>query len=225
MAQTETTQPASTTSQSTSAQGSRLLIDAGPIGVWILVYNISRFYIPDQAIYIGTAAYMIAATLALFASIRVEKRVPPMLVFTTIIVLGFGAMGIWLQDPIFIYIKPTIINIFLSFLVLGSIALGTNVWKVFFEHIFDLPDEAWTLLAVRWALWFQFLALLNEVMWRHITDSVVPVSARWFESLTLTEAFWSNSKLGVLVLSMMFAAAQLPLLFKYQKAEEENADA
>jgi len=210
-------------SQSTTEQTSRLMIDAGPIAVWILVYNVCRFYVPDQALYIGTGAYMVAVSIALIASIRIENRIPPMLVFTTIIVLGFGAMGIWLQDPIFIYIKPTIINIFLSFLVLGSIAAGHNVWKIFFQHIFDLPDEAWTLLAVRWALWFQVLALANEVMWRHITDTVVPESARWFDGLVLTEAFWSNAKLGVLVASMLFAAAQLPLLFKYQKAEADEA--
>jgi intracellular septation protein len=210
-------------SQSTTEQSSRLMIDAGPIAVWILVYNVCRFFVPDQALYIGTGAYMVAVTIALIASIRIENRIPPMLVFTTIIVLGFGAMGIWLQDPIFIYIKPTIINIFFSFLVLGSIAAGHNVWKIFFQHIFDLPDEAWTLLAVRWALWFQVLALANEVMWRHITDTVVPESARWFDGLVLTEAFWSNAKLGVLFASALFAAAQLPLVFKYQKPEAEGA--
>lgn len=210
--------------ESTTEQSSRLLVEAGPIGIWIVVYNVARGMAEDQAIYIGTAAYMIAATLALFISIRTEKRVPPMLVMTTVIVLGFGAIGIFLQDPIFIYAKPTIINLFLSFLVLGSLALGHNVWKLFFKHIFDLPDHVWTIYAVRWALWFQFLAFLNEVMWRHIIDSTVPVSARWFEGLELTETFWANAKLGVMVLSLIFAALQLPLLFKYQNRSEDAAE-
>jgi intracellular septation protein len=208
--------------QSTTEQGSRLLVDAGPIGVWIVVYNLARMFFHDQAIYIGTGAYMIAATVALVYAIRIEKRVPPMLIFTTVIVVGMGAIGIFLQDPIFIYLKPTIINLFLSFLVLGSVALGHNVWKVFFNHIFQLPEEAWTMLAVRWALWFQFLAFLNELMWRHISDSVVPESARWFAEISISEGFWANAKLGVIVLSLAFAALQMPLLLKHQKAEGDE---
>ena len=208
--------------QSTTEQGSRLLVDAGPIGVWIVVYNLARMFFHDQAIYIGTGAYMIAATVALVYAIRIEKRVPPMLIFTTVIVVGMGAIGIFLQDPIFIYLKPTIINLFLSVLVLGSVALGQNVWKVFFSHIFQLPEEAWTMLAVRWALWFQFLAFLNELMWRHITDSVVPESARWFAEISISEGFWANAKLGVIVLSLAFAALQMPLLLKHQKAEADE---
>ena len=207
--------------RNTSEQGSRLLIDAGPIGVWIVVYNLARFVAGDSAIYWGTGAYMVAATAAVILSIRVEKRIPPMLIFTTALVLGFGAMGIWLQDPIFIYIKPTIINLFLSYMILVGLALGTNVWKVFFSHIFELTDRAWTLLAIRWAIWFQVLAGLNEVMWRHITDSVVPESARWFAGLELSEAFWSNAKLGVMVLSILFAASQMPLILKNQPKKDE----
>jgi intracellular septation protein len=202
--------------QKTSEQSSRLLIDAGPIGVWIIVYNVMRRIAEDDAIYWGTGAYMVAAVIALVMSIRIERRIPPMLVFTTVIVLGFGMIGILLQDPIFIYIKPTIINLFLSYMILVGLALGTNVWKVFFSHIFELTDRAWTLLAIRWAIWFQVLAGLNEVMWRHITDSVVPESARWFAGLELSEAFWSNAKLGVMVLSILFAASQMPLILKNQ---------
>ncbi|MBR9824625.1 MAG: septation protein A [Alphaproteobacteria bacterium] len=224
MAQSEATQSETTTSQSTSEQGARILIDAGPIGAWIIVYNVARNFAPDQALYLGTGVYMVAAIIALFFSIRLEKRVPPMLVMTTVIVLGFGAIGILLQDPIFIYAKPTIINLFLSFLILVSMAFGFNVWKLFFKHVFELPEHVWTIYAVRWALWFQFLAFLNEFMWRHITDTTVPESARWFETIELTESFWANSKLWVMGLSMGFMLLQLPLLFKYQKFDEEAED-
>lgn len=210
--------------ESTTKQGASMLVDFGPIGVWIVVYNLSRMFFGDQAIYIGTAAYMIAAVIGLGYAIRVEKRFPPMLIFTTVIVLGMGTIGIVLQDPIFLYLKPTIINLFYSFLILISVALGHNVWKVFFGTVFNLPEEAWTMLAVRWAVWFQFLALLNEVMWRHINDSVVPESARWFAEFDISESFWANAKLGVMVISMVFAALQMPLLLKYQRGEEEEAE-
>jgi intracellular septation protein len=95
---------------------------------------------------------------------------------------------------------------------------------MFFSHIFSLPDRIWTQFAIRWVLWFQFLAFLNELMWRHITDSNVAETARWFEGLALTEAFWANAKLGVMALSIAFMASQLPTLLKYQKNDEEIPD-
>lgn len=210
--------------ESTSSQTARMLVDVGPVGVWIVVYNLARAFAGDQAIYIGTGAYMIAATIALVYAIRVEKRFPPMLIFTTVIVLGMGTIGIVLQDPIFLYLKPTIINLFFSYLILISVALGQNVWKVFFGHVFNLPEDAWTMLAVRWAVWFQVLALINEVMWRHINDSIVPESARWFAEFSITESFWANAKLGVMALSLVFALLQMPLLLKYQAVPEDEAE-
>ncbi len=210
--------------ESNSSQTARMLVDVGPVGVWIVVYNLARIYFGDQAIYIGTGAYMIAASIALIYAIRVEKRFPPMLIFTTVIVLGMGTIGILLQDPIFLYLKPTIINLFFSYLILISVALGQNVWKVFFGHVFNLPEAAWTMMAVRWAVWFQFLALINEVMWRHINDSIVPESARWFAELSISESFWANAKLGVMALSLVFAMLQMPLLMKYQRVEAEAGD-
>jgi intracellular septation protein len=210
--------------ETTTKQTASMLVDFGPIGVWIVVYNLARAMAGDQAIYIGTGAYMIAAVIALGYAIQVEKRFPPMLIFTTVIVLGMGTIGIVLQDPIFLYLKPTIINLFYSYLILVSVALGHNVWKVFFGSVFNLPEEAWTMLAVRWAVWFQFLALLNELMWRHITDSVVPESARWFAEIEISESFWANAKLGVMVISMVFAALQMPLLLKHQRAEDEGEE-
>lgn len=210
--------------ESTSSQTARMLVDVGPVGVWIVVYNLARAFAGDQAIYIGTGAYMIAATIALVYAIRIEKRFPPMLIFTTVIVLGMGTIGILLQDPIFLYLKPTIINLFFSYLILISVALGQNVWKVFFGHVFNLPEAAWTMMAVRWAVWFQFLALINEVMWRHINDSIVPESARWFAEFSISESFWANAKLGVMALSLVFAMLQMPLLMKYQRVEGEAGD-
>jgi len=206
-------------SAAVKAKAKSLWVDVGPIIVWVVVYNLARYFSGDHAIYYGTGAYMLAATIALGFAIRVEKRLPPMLIFTTVIVLGMGAIGIFLQDPIFIYIKPSIINLFYSYLILIGLAFNFNVWRVFFSHIFQLPDDKWTLLAIRWAIWFQFLALLNEVMWRHIDDSVVLASSRWFETFSISESFWANSKMGVLVLTMGFALTQVPMIMKYAPTE------
>ena len=142
-------------------------------------------------------------------------------VVAAVIVTIMGGLGILLKDPIFIYVKPTIVNLFLSYLILVSFAFGVNIWKFFFKEIFDLPDRAWTILAIRWALFLQFLAFLNELIWRHITDGEVAESARWFADFSVTEGFWVNFKLVIMGLTLVFGLLNLPIVMKYQTTDEE----
>jgi len=200
----------------TLGQGSKLLVDVGPAAVFMISYNVAKQFVDDTAIYWSTGLFMAATALAVIWAMAVQKRFPPMLIVTFIIVTAFGAMTIYLQDPIFVYIKPTIINLLFAFTILICFALGFNVWKYLFGSIFAMPERVWFMLGVRWALFFAVLALINEVLWRHITDSVVTPGARWFEWLELTEGFWVNFRFfGVYPLFFVFVLANLPLTMKY----------
>ena len=208
----------------TAGQGAQLLTDVGPVIAFILVYNIGRNFVGDQAIYWATGVFMAGVGMALGYAAIVQKRFPPMLVVSAVIVLSFGGLTIWLQDPIFVYVKPTIINLLYSFAILGSFAFGFNVWKALFGSIFTLPDRVWWILAVRWALFFQILALINEFLWRHINDSVVLESARWFPSLAWSESVWANGKLGIMALTFIFAMANIPIALRHQPDDEDKQD-
>lgn len=204
----------------TADQGARLITDVGPVAVFILTYFLGRRFVGDDAIFWATGLFIVAMLAALFYARTQQKRWPPMLLASAVIVTIMGGLGIFLNDPVFIYVKPTIVNLFLSYLVLIGFAFGVNIWKFFFKEIFDLPDRAWTILAIRWALFFQFLALLNEVLWRHIGDGDVPEGARWFADFTITEGLWVNFKLVVMGLSLVFALANLPLVLKHQRPDD-----
>ncbi|QNL19785.1 septation protein IspZ [Hyphobacterium sp. CCMP332] len=209
----------------TAGQGAQLLTDVGPVIAFILVYNIGRNFAGDQAIYWATGVFMAGVAMALGYAGVVQKRFPPMLVVSAVIVMSFGGMTIYLQDPIFVYIKPTIINLLYSFAILGSFAFGFNVWKALFGSVFTLPERIWWILAVRWALFFQILALINEFLWRHINDSVVVESARWFPQLAWSESLWANGKLGIMALTFVFALANIPIALRHQTDDDDaNAD-
>ncbi|MCC5995807.1 MAG: septation protein IspZ [Oceanicaulis sp.] len=211
------------TSQSngkTIGQGSKLLVDIGPAAVFMISYNVARQMVGEQAIYWATGLFMAATALALVWALITQKRFPPMLVVTFVIVTAFGAMTIYLQDPIFVFIKPTIINLIFSLSILVSFAFGFNVWKALFGSIFSMPERAWTILAIRWALFFAFLALLNEGLWRHITDSAADpafmAAARWFEGFEITESFWVNFRFwGTYPIFFIFVLLNLPITLKY----------
>jgi intracellular septation protein len=75
-----------------------------------------------------------------------------------------------------------------------------------FDSVFNLTDEGWRKLTVRWALFFFALAVLNEVVWR-----------------TQSTDFWVNFKLfGVVPLTMLFGALQVPLVTKYSVEKPDN---
>ncbi len=184
---------------STNASG-QLLVDLGPVALFMLTYNIAQRNNEPQAIFWATGVFM-AATLAGLAYARfVQKRTPPMLIVTAVVVLFFGGLTLFLHDALFIKIKPTIINLLYAAVIFGGLLFKQNIWKMLFRSAFDLPDKAWTILAVRWGLFFVFLAILNEVIWRNTS-----------------EAFWANFKFfGVFPLTIAFALANVPLLLKHQ---------
>lgn len=214
-----------TSSSKTLGQGSKLLVDVGPAAIFMITYNVAKRLSEDQAIYWATGIFMIATAAAVIYALVTQKRFPPMLAVTFVIVTLFGGMTIYLQDPIFIFIKPTIINLIFCFAILFSFALGFNVWKRLFGSIYSMPEHAWVMLGIRWALFFAFLALLNEVMWRHIVDAGVPEGMRWFDGLELTEGFWVNFRFfGTFPLFFLFVLANVPMTLKYAKAVEEDGD-
>ncbi|GGG95721.1 MAG TPA: intracellular septation protein A [Oceanicaulis sp.] len=213
------------TNGKTIGQGARLLVDVGPAAVFMISYNIANRVLDEGAIYWSTGLFMAATAIALAYAAISQKRFPPMLVVTFVIVTLFGAMTIYLQDPIFIFIKPTIINLLFAFTILFSFAFGFNVWKALFSSVFEMPERIWTILAIRWALFFIFLAAVNEVLWRHITDSVVVDSARMFDWLNLTEAFWVNFRLlGTYPIFAVFVALNIPITLKWARAPGEGDD-
>ena len=68
------------------------------------------------------------------------------------------------------------------------------------NNAIQLNDEGWDKLNYRWASFFLFLAFLNELVWR-----------------TQTESFWVSFKVwGILPLTIIFTASQLPLIKRYK---------
>ncbi len=202
----------------TAGQFSRLMVDVGPAAVFMVSYNVARRVVEDGAIYWATGLFMAATAIALAYAYVSQKRFPPMLVVTFVIVTVFGGMTVYLQDPIFIYIKPTIINLLFSAVILGCFAFGFNVWKALFGSIFTMPERAWFILGVRWALFFAVLALMNEVLWRHIDAPAVSADMRWFDGLSWSEDFWVNFRFfATYPLFFVFLLLNLPLTLKYAK--------
>jgi intracellular septation protein len=170
----------------------KLALDIGPL---ILFFAANAKF----GIYAATGTFMVAVLLALGVSYVLTKHVAIMPLVTAVIVLVFGGLTLVLHDDLFIKLKPTLIYVLFGGTLVGGLALGKPLLGMVFDSVFHLREEGWRKLTWRWALFFFALAILNEIVWR-----------------TQTTDFWVSFKLfGVVPLTFLFAALQVPLLTKY----------
>lgn len=187
--------------------GGQIFVDLGPVIIFMLTYNLARGRVPaGEEIYVATGVFIAATVAAIAYAWFKQKRLPPMLIVTAVVVLVFGGLTLALHDPVFIKMKPTIVNLLYASVILGGLAVKQNVWKMLFQNAFPaLPENVWTTFALRWGIFFIFLAILNEVIWRNFS-----------------EAFWANFKVfGVMPLTFLFMLANMPLLMKHMPEEDK----
>lgn len=174
----------------------KLLIELGPLVVFFAISSkLDLFY--------GTGAFMAATAAALVVSRLRYGRVPVMPLVSGALVLVFGGLTLYLKNEVFIMMKPTILYTLFTAVLLGGLMRGISLLRYLFGEVYNLTDTGWRLLTFRWALFFLFLAVLNELIWRNTS-----------------EQFWLRFKVfGVIPLTMAFALAQMPLLKRHAPAE------
>lgn len=170
----------------------KLALDLGPL---ILFFFANSHY----GIFVATGTFMVAVLAALAVSYALTRHLPIMPVVTAIIVVIFGGLTLILHDATFIKVKPTIIYALFGAALLGGLFFNKPLLGIVFDSLFELTEEGWRKLTLRWALFFFVLAVLNEIVWRNTSTNV-----------------WVDFKVfGVMPLTLLFGALQVPLLKKY----------
>ena len=202
--------------------GLRLALDLGPLILFFIANMrpglfaplLAPFLPPDllngphAGIFTATAVFIPAILIALAISYAKTRHLPVMPVVTAIVVVVFGGATLILQNEEFIKLKPTIIYVLFGVVLLGGLAFGKPLLGMVLDSVFNLTEEGWRKLTLRWALFFFALAILNEIVWR--TQS--------------TDVWVAFKVFGVLPISVVFAALQVPLMTKYTVAEGAEAE-
>ena len=185
------------TASATQSQLLKLAVEVGPLVVFFIVNS-------RAGIFWGTGVFMVTTIAALIASRYMFGRIPVMPLVSGACVVVFGGLTLWLQDDHFIKIKPTIVNALFAVALFGGLLAGHSLLKVVFGEVFRLNEDGWRKLTLRWACFFTFLAVLNEVVWRTVS----------------TDTWVSFKVFAIMPLTMVFALSQIGLL----KAHEIPAD-
>lgn len=200
--------------KSATDSAGQLWIDLGPILVFVITYNV-LFRIQatkDDAIYIATGVFIVAVLAAIGWCKLQRGKIPPILIVTGVLVTAFGGLTIIFHDPSIIQIKFTFTFLFYAAAILFSLAIKQNVWKLFFKHLFNLPDRIWTILAVRWAVFYIVVAIVNEVLRYNFNEANGNFDV-WLNLRTILTypAF------------IAFAALNTPIVLKHHRDEPEAA--
>ena len=177
----------------------KFITDFGPLLVFFFYY-----YNSDKDLKIAIPPFIIATIIALAIVWTLEKKIPMVPLIGGILITFFGGLTIYFNNPVFIYIKPTIINILFGLaLLFGKYFTNEPVLKKILGKSIVLKDEGWNILSRRWIFFFFTIALLNEIVWR-----------------TQSEEFWVNFKVwGLLPITFIFTAFQVSLITKYKVDE------
>jgi intracellular septation protein len=188
-----------------------LLVDFGPLLVFFLAY---RYFSPEDenssvgivlAVTKSTVAFMIATLIALVVSKWRLGHVSPMVWLSSALILGFGALTVFLNDPFWIQIKPTAVYLLFAATLFGGLLRGKAMLRYLLQAAFEgLNDEGWLKLSRNWAVFFLVLAALNEVL-RQV----------------LTFGGWLQAKLWLFTgLSFLFTFSQIPMVMRHGMGED-----
>lgn len=180
----------------------KLALELGPLVLFFLgnAYAERFGFAEGQRIFFGTAVFVVATVVSLAVHYGLVRKLPIMPLVSGVVVVVFGGLTLALQDEHFIKLKPTIVNTLFGVVLLGGLYFRKPLLAVVLDSMFDLTEEGWRKLTLRWALFFFFLALLNEIVWR-----------------TQTTDFWVSFKVfGIMPLTIAFALAQTPLLMRHE---------
>ena len=196
--------------------GLKMALELGPLlvfffgnlrGEW-LVGKFPALSAIGGPLLVATALFMVATVISLVISKIVFKHLPVMPFVSGIVVMIFGGLSIWLQDETFIKMKPTIVNTLFGVVLLGGLFFGKSLLGYVFNAAFNLDAEGWKKLTLRWGIFFLFLAVLNELVWRSFSDEA-----------------WVNFKVwGTMPITILFTLAQMPLIMRHTVQDAATAE-
>ncbi|MFZ5703729.1 MAG: septation protein A [Pseudomonadota bacterium] len=177
-----------------AGSGLKLLIDLGPLVVYLAAWWLTKDVVRATAIFMGATFVAIAASW-----IR-TRRISPMLLFSGVMVAVFGGLTVWLHDATFIKMKPTVYYLMVAGILGFGLYTDRPTLKLVLGQAYPgLTDLGWTKLTRNWAIFFVAMAVANELVWRSTSMD-----------------FWLGYKLwGALPATILFAIANVPMLTRH----------
>ena len=155
---------------------------------------------------LATAVFVPLLVLSTLILWRLTGRLSLMQIVTLVSVVVFGGLTIWFNDPRFLKMKPTLIYLLFAGILGYGLLRGRSYLALVMEEAMPLRPEGWMILTRRLTAFFVGLAVLNEVIWRNMSDQA-----------------WVNFKtFGLTAAIFLFFMAQSGLMQKYATEDQKE---
>lgn len=194
----------------------KLVLELGPLMVFFFANTRGEWLVEQYPalagfggpIFVATGLFMIATAISLVVSWVLTRTLPIMPLVSGVVVFVFGALTLWLQNDIFIKMKPTIVNGLFASVLLGGLFFGKALLGYVFDSAFKLDAEGWRKLTLRWGLFFVFLAIVNEIVWRNFSTD-----------------FWIAFKVWcIMPMTIVFTMTQMPMIMRHTVQEAGSSE-
>lgn len=179
----------------------KFLVDFFPILLFFIAYKL-------YDIYVATAVIIVASILQVSWFWIKHRRVEKMHLITLVLVLLLGGATLLLQDPLFIYWKPTVVNWAFALAFFGSQFIGQkNFLQRMLESQITLNEQrVWKNLNFAWVAFFIAMGGINL-----------------YVAFNFEENTWVNFKLfGMMGLTFVFVIAQSIYLARHIVPDDED---
>ena len=158
--------------------GLKSALEFGPVALFFIAY----IWLKDEVFQFGGTDYegfiivtagfvplMILSTLALW---KLTGTLSKMQIFTVVLVTVFGGLSVWQNDKSFLQMKPTILYLLFASILGFGLLRKQSYLQYMMGDMLPLEDRGWMILTQRMALLFLVLAILNELIWRNMSEEI-----------------------------------------------------
>ena len=180
-------------------------LEMGPVIFFFVFYskfkNNEYIFLGEtyEGFIIATALFIPVLLVATGILYFLTGKLSKMQVFTAVLVVVFGGLGIWFNDEKFFKMKPTIIYLLFGGILGFGLFKGQSYLQIVMDGALPMSNDGWMILTKRFMLFFFGLAIANEVIWRSLSTDI-----------------WVNFKTFGLPLAMfVFFITQAKVISKY----------
>ncbi len=154
-----------TTERKPLSPGIKIALDLGPLVVFfVLLLRVD--------IMAATLSYVVLAPIVVAIYWFVERKIPPMLLVSTVLILVMGGLTLWLKDETFIKMKPTLIYCLFAAVLAGGLLAKRLIIKQLMGGGLQLTDRGWLQITYSTIAMFLALAVANEIVWRNFSSGI-----------------------------------------------------
>lgn len=153
----------------------------------------------------ATWVLVAASALALVVGYALERRVALLPLFSGLMALFFGVLGLVFHSDVFVKIKVTVVNGLLAAFMIGGALMGRAPLKALMGEALHMSDAAWRTLTLRYGGYFALAAIANEVV-----------------RLTQDTPTWVKFRIALLPLAIVFSLTQTPFIMKHMAKPDDQ---